>query len=1066
MLITISLVLIIGNLYPKIIANPRNIIYVDDSGGAEYTNIQEAIDNSIVGDTIYVYSGTYLENIIINKSINLTGEDKNTTIIDGSSNGNVISLFASYVNVTGFTIRNSGGYDTNGLIIIDKNHSRIFGNTFTNNFFGINIQETAVDNLIFHNNLMLNIFNAMDSSNNENLWDNGLEGNFWDDYAGTDLNGDGIGDEPYTLIGQFNCKDKYPLIHPWQISKKTIYVDDNYSNSTPGWQVDHFNSIQDAIDITKAGDTVYVYHGIYYENLFIDKPIDIEGENRNTTIIDGGGNGDVVEVYSYNLRISGFTIKNSGGPITRGLILWDTGYNEITDNIFTNNYMGINLKGNSFENIVHHNFFINNTYNAFDYTERENQWDDGSEGNYWDDYTGNGSYTIQGPYGCQDRYPLIIQSGPNNPPNTPYNPTPSDGKTSVNINQDLYWNANDPDGDPITYDVYIGTTSSPIKISYNQSANIFNPGTMNYNTKYYWKIVSWDNHGASSIGPVWSFTIGAQSQGGGGGGGGDGGPILYPNKIPVANASASSNSGLVNTPITFNGLYSFDEDGNIVNYTWDFDDGSTGYGIITTHIYLKAGVYDVKLTVTDNNGVDDTNSFNVIISQPSNPPTIPQIDGPNTGKKNIEYSFIVSSTDPGNDAIQYVFNWGDGQTNETDFRANGTTYVQKHKWTTAGIFKIEVFAIDDKYTASPSAGLNILIDVIYCNDIGYLIDENSDGTYDLFYSNKTSTKTTTEKQGTSSYLLNYDEDSDWDYVYDTQNNAISSYIEPSAEITNGIFNWLIVLVIVVILLVLIVVIINRKKRVEKPEGLKTEELQVEESKIEEQKIQEQKIEELKTEDLGVKQPASEVSKIEEPKIEEPKTVEQKVEELITAKAMVEEPKEEPKVEEKKTEEPVVKESEELKTEVSKVEELKIEEAEIEEQKAEEKKIEEQKLGEIETKEPEIKESEELKTEESRLEEKETEEQKKEELKPEKTEIKEPEIKEFKPEESKVEEQVTVEQKAEEKKIEEPKTEEIKPEESKVEEPKIKESNIEETKNEKPEVKKPKSNESDNEESKT
>ena len=60
-----------------------NTLYVGGSGPNNYTSIQDAIDNASDGDTIYVYSGIYYENVVINKRINLIGEDRNGTIIDG-----------------------------------------------------------------------------------------------------------------------------------------------------------------------------------------------------------------------------------------------------------------------------------------------------------------------------------------------------------------------------------------------------------------------------------------------------------------------------------------------------------------------------------------------------------------------------------------------------------------------------------------------------------------------------------------------------------------------------------------------------------------------------------------------------------------------------------------------------------------------------------------------------------------------------------------------------------------------------------------------------------------------
>jgi len=95
----------------------------------------------------------------------------------------------------------------------------------------------------------------------------------------------------------------------------------------------------------------------------------------------------------------------------------------------------------------------------------------------------------------------------NQPPNTPSNPNPSDGATSVSITKDLSWTGGDPDtGDTVTYDVYFGTSSSPPQVVTGQSGTTYDPGIMNYNTDYYWKIVAWDNHGASTTGSIWDFT--------------------------------------------------------------------------------------------------------------------------------------------------------------------------------------------------------------------------------------------------------------------------------------------------------------------------------------------------------------------------------------------------------------------------------------------------------------------------------------------------------------------------------------------------------------------------------
>ena len=73
-------------------ATAVNAIYVDCNGHGNYTTIQGAIDNANTGDIIYVWAGTYNENVLVNKSVNLIGNGSAVTIIDGGKNGSVISI--------------------------------------------------------------------------------------------------------------------------------------------------------------------------------------------------------------------------------------------------------------------------------------------------------------------------------------------------------------------------------------------------------------------------------------------------------------------------------------------------------------------------------------------------------------------------------------------------------------------------------------------------------------------------------------------------------------------------------------------------------------------------------------------------------------------------------------------------------------------------------------------------------------------------------------------------------------------------------------------------------------
>jgi len=93
----------------------------------------------------------------------------------------------------------------------------------------------------------------------------------------------------------------------------------------------------------------------------------------------------------------------------------------------------------------------------------------------------------------------------NDPPIAPNTPSPKDNVTGIDINANVSWNCSDPDDDPITYDVYFGTTSVPSLVSDDQTATIFDPGTLESDTKYYWRVAASDGRGGLNSSQVWSF---------------------------------------------------------------------------------------------------------------------------------------------------------------------------------------------------------------------------------------------------------------------------------------------------------------------------------------------------------------------------------------------------------------------------------------------------------------------------------------------------------------------------------------------------------------------------------
>ncbi|HMA83383.1 MAG TPA: NosD domain-containing protein [Candidatus Thermoplasmatota archaeon] len=88
------------------VQSEQKTFYVGGSGPHNYSTIQQAIDNASNGDTIFVFEGTYYEHVIVDKSLHLYGENKNTTKIHGSNTGDVpcVRIYHDDVTIESFTI--------------------------------------------------------------------------------------------------------------------------------------------------------------------------------------------------------------------------------------------------------------------------------------------------------------------------------------------------------------------------------------------------------------------------------------------------------------------------------------------------------------------------------------------------------------------------------------------------------------------------------------------------------------------------------------------------------------------------------------------------------------------------------------------------------------------------------------------------------------------------------------------------------------------------------------------------------------------------------------------------
>jgi len=178
----------------------------------------------------------------------------------------------------------------------------------------------------------------------------------------------------------------------------------------------------------------------------------------------------------------------------------------------------------------------------------------------------------------------------NDPPNTPKNPNPANGTTNVPINKVLSWTGGDPNGDPVKYDVYFGTTNPPSKVTSNQSSASYNSGTMIPLTTYYWKIVAWDNFGLSATGPSWQFISGN-----------------IPNNPPNKPSISGEAQGKPGKPYTYV-FTATDPDQDNLSYFVDWGDNTSeqwngphasGAEVSITHTWTVKGTYNIKAKVKD-----------------------------------------------------------------------------------------------------------------------------------------------------------------------------------------------------------------------------------------------------------------------------------------------------------------------------------------------------------------------------------------------------------------------------------------------------------------------------------
>ena len=193
--------------------------------------------------------------------------------------------------------------------------------------------------------------------------------------------------------------------------------------------------------------------------------------------------------------------------------------------------------------------------------------------------------------------------------------------------------------------------------------------------------------------------------------------IVVSNPPPVASFEVSNDMPPVGVPVSFDASGSYDPNGEIVSYAWDFGDGNTGSGIETSHVYDQDLYYVVTLAVTDNDGETGIKRQAVIPQTPtSNDPggcqggscgggdgtdnPLAVITGlPSCAGWEVGVPLTLdgsASRAAGGTIIQYKWNFGDGET------ATGETVT--HTYQKTGRFTVSLTVNDSGGLQSTAYG--------------------------------------------------------------------------------------------------------------------------------------------------------------------------------------------------------------------------------------------------------------------------------------------------------------------------------------------------------------------------
>lgn len=170
---------------------------------------------------------------------------------------------------------------------------------------------------------------------------------------------------------------------------------------------------------------------------------------------------------------------------------------------------------------------------------------------------------------------------------------------------------------------------------------------------------------------------------------------------PVASFTASPSTPLVGDAMTFDGSGSFDLDGSIASYAWDFGDGASASGVVVSHAYATYGHYIVTLTVTDLDLLTGSQAwaFRVLAR-----PDASFVFGPPLPIEGAPVTFNASiSADPDGNIAEYGWTWGDGSSPTVS-----SSSVGEHTFATFGDYTVNLTVTDsDGLTSATSASVHV-----------------------------------------------------------------------------------------------------------------------------------------------------------------------------------------------------------------------------------------------------------------------------------------------------------------------------------------------------------------------